>query len=206
MKKKQTILNFFSRFNLLAVFIFVYITGSCYWIFTQNILADETFAAQNTCPACIGETFCRRLQTGSVTISSLYKLYLFDLSSVAARYVTKRGVTDVLLHRLQSSQAFDDLDLRICINANMASGCKPSLAILKSPAIKDLKTFMHSFKNSPSTMFHCPSTRLFERMLATNKELTSFDESDKSKRFSQLWTTAHVSPVPLLLQVSFMGK
>lgn len=203
MKKKQSVWNYCSRFNLLAVFICVYITGSCYWIFTQNVFADENFAAQHTCPACIGESFCQRLQAGSVVVSNLFKVYLFDMSVISARYVSRKGETAVLLHRLQTGQAFDDLDLRICIDANMAPKCNPSRAILQSPAVKDLKSFMNSFENSPSAMFYCPSTRLFEKMLATNKEVTSYDDSEKSRRFAQLWTTAHVSPVPLLLQVSF---
>ena len=190
------------RYNLFVFFICLYITGSCFWIFTQDSLEDHTFSAQNTCPACIGETFCQRLHGGSVYLSRLYSFNIFGKSSVPAQLATRAGMTNVVIHRLQENQAFDDLDLRICVEAKLKPGCSTSSAILTLSLVKNLKQFVKSLKQNPTMMFYCPSTRLMERMLKRTTELPIFDNDNPSRKLAQLWTTAHVSSVPLLLQVS----
>lgn len=189
-----------SYLNLFFVFIFIYIAGSCYWIFTQDVLEQSDFAARASCPACFGQSVCTHLYSDRIKLSNVYRFSLFEKNVIPATFSVSEKQQNVLLKRLGTAREFEDLDFRICVTSNLAPNCDTSSAIRTMTAVRELDSFKQSFKYMSSKLFYCPSTRLVQRMLAKYKEVRSHN-SDSRDVFSQLWTTAHISAEPLLLQV-----
>lgn len=201
MKKHSIWRKYLNGFNLFVTFLIIYATGSCYWIFTQTLQSDENFTSENTCPACFGQSFCPHFYSDRIVVPSLYKLYFSGKTFYRAQYKTQTRNRNVLIKKLATKQAFEDLDLRICANAKLAPDCDISTAITTLPDVKDLKHFSHGLKHLPAQLFYCPSTRLVERVISKYHEIGLSRNSDIVSKLPHLWTTASLNPEPLILQV-----
>ncbi|XP_060572616.1 divergent protein kinase domain 2A-like [Ruditapes philippinarum] len=204
----------FIRLKLPCLFVFFlflvfYISGSLYWIFTENYLGQYNFVEINKCPVCYGDSLCQTLLKNQVQLSNIAKVRLLDIFGTNAERIhhatlnTKNlGKQEVVLKKLGTHHDLSDLDALICSKAKMAENCDVSLAVSRLSFVKqsgDDSKFAKYLRGS-SKMFFCPSTRLVSELFSKYKERSSDDEMMVRDRV-KIWSTAVINQEPLLLQM-----
>ncbi|XP_045201226.2 divergent protein kinase domain 2A-like [Mercenaria mercenaria] len=204
----------FIHFKLSCLFIFflfvlLYISGSLYWIFTENYLGEPALVEINKCPVCYGESLCQTLLRNQIKLSNLAKVRFLDIfgsNSDRMYHATlnspNRGNTEIVLKKLGKNHDLSDLDALICSKAKMADDCDVSSAISKLSFVKqsgqDAK--FAKYLQGSSKMFYCPSTRLVSELFNKYKERSATDEVTLRDRV-KIWSTAIINQEPLLLQM-----
>lgn len=187
----------------------LYISGSLYWIFTENYLAEPSLVEAHKCPVCFGESLCNFLLTNRVHLSSTARLTFLDIfgtNSNRVHYATleteSQGHINIVIKRLGKNHDISDLDALICSKSKM-DDCDVAVAISKLSFVRkssEDSTFA-KYLQGTSKMFYCPSTRLVSELFNKYHEKSATDHvtvRDKIK----IWSTATINQEPLLLQVN----
>lgn len=204
----------FLHFKLTCLFLFflfvlLYISGSLYWIFTENYLAEPSLVETHKCPVCFGESLCNLLHTNRIHLSSTTRLTFLDIFGTntnrvhfATLQTESQGHINIVIKRLGKNHDLSDLDALICSKSKM-DDCDVAVAISKLSFVRkssEDSTFA-KYLQGTSKMFYCPSTRLVSELFNKYHEKSADDHvtvRDKIK----IWSTATINQEPLLLQVS----
>lgn len=198
---KLTCLYFF------FAFVCFYIIGSVYWITTLNHLSDATFLETEKCPACFGESLCPRLLDSEIEFTGISKFRSFDVLNAKHIYFARDKVTggQLVVKKLARDKDFDDIDTKICHDAEMNNHCDLRSAVLRLPVTQGgtkLDQFAKHLQGL-TPMFVCPSTRLIQRVMDKYRERISTGQLVNRDKV-QLWTTSLINAEPILLQVSLL--
>ena len=189
---------------IFAVFVLLYITGSLYWIFTQNVLNYNNFLETYTCPVCYGTSGCKKLSSDKVTLVGYSRISNFGFASSKNIHFAEdnKDGNSLIFKKLAKHHTFNDLDSKICLEADSNIGCDVAVAVLQTDFIKIVKNekVYAKYLQGTSPLFVCPSTRLFDKLMKNYKEKAASKLSVKDR--IQIWTAATVNPESLILQVN----
>lgn len=200
----------FLHFKLPCLFIFflfllAYISGSLYWILTQNVLTESSYLEIEKCPLCFGESLCPKLLRNQIKPSGVSKAGLYDVirtytnTKIHLAVLEQGGTqTNLVLKKLGTTHDLNDFEDLIC--SKSASNCDISVAANKLSFIKNGEQSFGKFLQGSSKMFFCPSTRLLYDLLSKYKEMSLPGHVTRRERL-QIWMTAVINQEPLMLQV-----
>ncbi|KAL4220702.1 Chromosome X 36 [Mactra antiquata] len=201
----------FLHFKLPCLFIFflflvAYISGSLYWIFTQNFLSESAYLDREKCPLCFGESLCPKLQQNSIKPSSLSKTKVYDVlrpyatTKVHLASLEKDGVkTDLILKKLGNDHDLSDFEARICSQIGDMS-CDIATAATRLMGKVEQGQSFGKFLQGSSKMMFCPSTRLLSELFGKYEEISGSGHVLTREKL-QIWTTSVINQEPLTLQI-----
>jgi len=189
-------------FCLSLVFSFL-LYGLIFRYFVRHDVSDDNFLEVTMCPACFGSSGCGLVYHNQVQLSGWSNYRFVNLFSTKnIRYATLSGNQNVVLKKLGTDLEIQELDNKVCKEANRPAGCDVSRVLF----LTDVSVVLRKEPLAPKHlrqsvgMFTCASYRLMDRLWTYYQELRKKKSILLGDKL-QVWYTASLNPEPLLLQV-----
>lgn len=174
--------------------------------FIKHDIADDNFLEVGMCPACLGSSACGLMYHNQVQFTGWGNHRLGDVFSTKnVRYATLYGSQSVVLKKMGSESEIQELDKKVCADANRPEGCDVARVLFLTDTFVKLRkagALLPKHLQQTVGMFTCASYRLLDRMWSYYKELRKVKKIMIGDQL-QVWYTASLNPEPLMLQVSF---
>ena len=205
---------------LLAAALLMWLCVSAWDMFRELSLltwssdpSDSSFLLTEHCPACYGNDLCTEFRTGHIQLQSFTES-LFNYKNV---YMARWGDKLVALKSHASNAELAAIDERLCGEAGLPPGCRPSLAArllvrrtlatAGNPVTAAARALpSHSGEALPvvGDMLRCASPRLVQLVANATAFPSHSDTGGKSSEEigAEVLYSMYVNTEPLLLKVS----
>lgn len=193
-------------FLIFAAILSFYLYGSIFLSLTKNHLTEESYLQTDKCPACFGHSICTDLKDGLVKMKGWSRLKFLDFVNLKNVHLGHHEGLDkpVILKKLAHNAEWQNIDNKICTDANRPLGCDVARVLDKMKTTNSIQRegLQPKHLKDLNYMFSCPTFNLIDRIYRYYKEKVYPERRDVMFRDKlQIYATAMVNPEPLILQV-----
>lgn len=192
-------------FLIFAAILSFYLYGSIFLSLTKNHLTEESYLQTDKCPACFGHSICTDLKDGLVKMKGWSRLKFLDFVNLKNVHLGHHEGLDkpVILKKLAHNAEWQNIDNKICTDANRPLGCDVARVLDKMKTTNSIQRegLQPKHLKDLNYMFSCPTFNLIDRIYRYYKEKVYPERRDVMFRDKlQIYATAMVNPEPLILQ------